>query len=74
MRGLVVYVIAKEFLDLTPDLARVANGVEIGESVIALADEEKSGGPKGRNREQEEYEQRLALELAEALPSARNFH
>lgn len=72
--GIVIHVIAKAFVDLTPQLAKMANGVQIGESVIARADEEKSGGPKGRNREKEQYDQSLALRLADALPSGRNFH
>ena len=72
--GIVIHVIAKEFIDLTPQMARMANGVQIGESVIARADEQKSGGPKGRNREQDQYNQALALKKADALPSGRNFH
>ena len=72
--GIVIHVIAKEFIDLTPQMARMANGVQIGESVIARADEQRSGGPKGRNREQEQYDQTLALRMADALPSGRNFH
>lgn len=72
--GIVIHVIAKDFIDLTPEMARMTNGAEIGETVIARADEQKSGGPKGRNKEQEEYDRRLALRLAEALPGGRNFH
>ncbi|KQN73591.1 error-prone DNA polymerase [Devosia sp. Leaf64] len=72
--GLVIHVIAKDFIDLTPQMAKMANGVEIGETVLARADEGASGGPKGRNREQEEYQKRVSQRLFDALPAGRNFH
>ena len=72
--GLVIHVIAKDFIDLTPNMAAMANGAQIGERVLARADEGASGGPKGRNREQEQYDQRAAQRLLDALPSGRNFH
>lgn len=72
--GLVIHVIAKEFIDLTPNMADIASGVEIGQRVLARADEGASGGPKGRNREQEEYQRRVTQRLLDALPSGRNFH
>lgn len=72
--GLVIHVVAEKFVDLTPAMAGIAGGVEIGERTIARADEIKSGGPKGKNREQEQYEADVARRLMEALPSGRNFH
>lgn len=72
--GLVIHVIAKEFIDLTAKMSDLANGVEIGSRVLARADEGATGVPKGRNREQEEYERRAAQRLLDALPSGRNFH
>lgn len=71
--GSVIHLIAKEFFDLTGDIAAIAGGVDIGERTIARADEVKSGGPKGRNREQDQYE-RGVLRLRDALPKGRNFH
>ena len=71
--GIVIHVIAKEFIDLTPQMAAIAGGVDIGERVIARADEGKSG-PKGRNREQEQYDARHRELMINALPSGRNFH
>ncbi|MCR6672722.1 error-prone DNA polymerase [Devosia ginsengisoli] len=72
--GIVIHVIAKEFVDLTGDMAAIAGGTDIGERVIARADEGKTGGPKGRNREQEQYQADMHKRLADALPSGRNFH
>lgn len=72
--GIVIHVIAKEFFDLTGDIAAIAGGVDIGERTIARADEAKSGGPKGRNREQEQYQADVEQRLREALPKGRNFH
>jgi error-prone DNA polymerase len=72
--GIVIHVIAKEFVDLTSDIAAIAGGADIGERVIARADEGKTGGPRGRNREQEQYEAEMHRRLADALPAGRNFH
>ncbi|HEY8576946.1 MAG TPA: error-prone DNA polymerase [Devosia sp.] len=72
--GIVIHVIAKEFVDLTPDMAAIAHGAPIGDRVIARADEGKTGGPKGRNREQEQYDASVRRQLADALPAGRNFH
>lgn len=72
--GIVIHVIAKEFVDLTSDMAGIAGGTDIGERVIARADEVKTGGPKGRNREQEQYDAEIHRRLADALPGGRNFH
>lgn len=72
--GIVIHVIAKEFFDLTGDLAAIAGGVDIGERTIARADEVKNGGPKGRNREQEQYQTEVEHRLRKALPKGRNFH
>ena len=66
--------IAKEFVDLTGDMAAIAQGTPIGDRVIARADEGKSGGPKGRNREQEQYQADFTRRLSDAMPSGRNFH
>jgi DNA-directed DNA polymerase III (polc) len=71
--GLVIHVVAKEFIDLTPEMAKVANGAEIGDAAIARADE-GNGGPGGQNREQEQYQQAVAKRLLDALPAGRNFH
>lgn len=50
-----------------PVMAVIVGGVDIGERTIARADEMKSGGTKGKNREQEQYEADVARRLMEAL-------
>ncbi|WEJ60432.1 error-prone DNA polymerase [Devosia sp. FJ2-5-3] len=72
--GIVIHVIAEKFVDLSRDMAAIAGGTEIGERTIARADEVKSGGPKGRNREQEQYDASVSRRLLDALPAGRNFH
>ncbi|SFV31758.1 error-prone DNA polymerase [Devosia crocina] len=72
--GIVIHVIAEKFVDLTSNMAAIAGGVSIGDRTIARADEGKTGGPKGRNREQEQYEAAVAKRLLDALPAGRNFH
>ncbi|MBO9589514.1 error-prone DNA polymerase [Devosia sp.] len=72
--GLIIHVIAKEFFDLTGEIAAIAGGVEIGERTLARADEGRSGAPKGRNREQDQYDAAATKRLMDALPSGRNFH
>ncbi|WP_108462995.1 error-prone DNA polymerase [Devosia naphthalenivorans] len=72
--GVVIHVIAKEFVDLTRDMAEIADGTDIGERIIARADEGRTGGPGGRNREQEQYQQAHQKRLIDALPAGRNFH
>jgi error-prone DNA polymerase len=72
--GLVVHVIAREVFDLTPQLLAVSEGYDLGEAVVARADEGKTGphGSRTRERDKEaELEQRRAHA---ALPSGRNFH
>jgi len=73
--GLVVHLIAKELIDLTPDLLRIANGHDIGEAMIAHADEGKSGPHGSRGRERDQYRDLVAKRVQEAaLPLGRNFH
>ena len=72
--GIVIHVVADKFVDLSKDMAAIAGGTDIGERTIARADEIKSGGPKGRNREQEQYDANIAKRLLDALPAGRNFH
>jgi error-prone DNA polymerase len=72
--GIVIHVIAKEFVDLTADMASIAGGADIGERIIARADEGRTGGPSGRNREQEQYQEAHRRRLVDVLPAGRNFH
>ncbi|MDB5528115.1 MAG: error-prone polymerase [Devosia sp.] len=72
--GLVVHVIAREFIDLTPQLVSIANGHDIGEAVVARADEGKTGPHGSRTRERDQYAELQARKAAMAMPVGRNFH
>ena len=74
--GLVIHIIAEDMTDLTPQLLEISNGRDIGEAVLARADEGKSGPPTSQSRDRETLR---AEELARrrayaALPGGRNFH
>jgi error-prone DNA polymerase len=72
--GIVTHVIAKEFIDLTPQMMAIANGHDIGEAVVARADEGKSGPHGSRTRERDQYREMMERRALAALPSGRNFH
>ena len=74
--GLVIHIIAEDMTDLTPQLLEISNGRDIGEAILARADEGKSGPPTSQSRDRDTLR---AEELARrrayaALPGGRNFH
>jgi DNA-directed DNA polymerase III PolC len=74
--GLVIHVIAEDMVDLTPHLLDLSHGVDIGDSVVARADEGKSGPVGTQSRDRNAIRE---IELARrrayaALPGGRNFH
>jgi len=73
--GLVVHVIAREVYDFTPMLIDLASGFDMGDAVIARADEGKTG-PHGSARGSDKQHEREAerRRIRDALPSGRNFH
>ena len=52
----------------------IANGHDIGEAVVARADERKSGPHGSRSRERDQYQEMRDKRALAALPSGRNFH
>ena len=62
--------------DLTPHLLDLAHGTDIGEAVLARADEGKSGPdqPESRNREALREIELARRRAYAALPGGRNFH
>ena len=72
--GIVTHIIAKEFIDLTPQMMAIANGHDIGEAMIARADEGKTGPQGSRNRERDQYQEMMDKRALAALPFGRNFH
>lgn len=74
--GLVIHVIAEDMVDLTPHLLDLSHGVDIGDSVVARADEGKSGPAGSQSRDRTAIRE---IEMARrrayaALPGGRNFH
>ncbi|MET3896985.1 error-prone DNA polymerase [Devosia sp. UYZn731] len=72
--GLVIHVIARELIDLTPKLLDIAGGHDIGDAVVARADEGKTGPHGSRTRERDQYAEMQARKAHLALPAGRNFH
>lgn len=72
--GLVVHVIAREVYDLTPLLVDLAHGLDIGESMIARADEGKTGPHGSRGTAQDNRADAERKRTQAALPAGRNFH
>ncbi len=71
--GLVVHIIARDLIDLTPQLLAIAEGHDIGEAVIARADEGKTMPHDSRTRERNNQAELAARKAHQALPSGRNF-
>lgn len=73
--GLVVHVIAREVFDVTPLLLDLASGHDMGDAVIARADEGRTG-PHGSARGSDKHQEREAerTRIHDGLPSGRNFH
>jgi error-prone DNA polymerase len=74
VEGLVVHVVAESFTDFTDDLIALANGKSIGNTVIARADEGKSGPPDPRRLAELKDAQDSDRAARAALPGGRNFH
>jgi DNA polymerase III alpha subunit len=74
--GLVIHIIAEDMVDLTPYLLDLSHGLDIGDAVVARADEGKSGPPSSQSRDRNRLrEEELARRRAyAALPAGRNFH
>lgn len=73
--GLVVHVIARQVFDMTPMLLDLASGLDIGDGMIANADEGRTG-PHGSARGSDKQHELEAerKRIRDALPSGRNFH
>ncbi|HEY8576476.1 MAG TPA: error-prone DNA polymerase [Devosia sp.] len=74
--GVVIHVIVEDMVDLTPHLLDLSHGVDIGDAVVARADEGKSGphGSQSRDRNAIREIEMARRRAYAALPSGRNFH
>ncbi len=72
----VIHVIAQDMEDLTPHLLDLSHGKDIGERILARADEGKSGPdrPESRNRDALREIELARRRAYAALPGGRNFH
>jgi error-prone DNA polymerase len=73
--GIVIHLVAEQLADLTPQLLEISNGVDLGDTVLARADEGKSGPHGSQSRDRNALREiELARRRAYAsLPSGRNF-
>lgn len=74
--GIVIHLIVEDLEDMTPDLLDLSHGKDIGDAVVARADEGKSGPPGSQSRDRNAIRE---IEMARrrayaALPGGRNFH
>ncbi len=72
--GLVIHIIAKEMVDMTPMLLDLAAGHDIGEPMPARSDESKPGSPPGRDRQALLQIEAARRQAYAAMPGGRNFH
>ena len=71
-----MHLVARQFTDLTPHLVALADGHDLGDAVLARADEGRTGPPAYDSRDGGEQRRRdaLARQARAALPGGRNFH
>jgi len=72
--GLVVHIVASDFHDLTPRLLEIAQGVDLGDSLLMRPDEGKSTPPRPRDESERQRQDMLQRQARAALPGGRNFH
>ncbi len=72
--GLVTHVVARSFTDFTPRLIELAQGHELGDAVLARADEGRSGPHQGRDEGERRRQDAVRRAAHAALPAGRNFH
>ena len=72
--GLVIHIIAEKFIDMTPQLLSLANGMDIGDKMVARGDEGKSGPHPGRDHQAMRAIEQARRQAYAALPGGRNFH
>ncbi|KQW85822.1 DNA polymerase [Devosia sp. Root413D1] len=72
--GLVTHLVSRSFTDFTPSLLDLAQGLDIGNGVLAHGDEGRTGPQPGRDEGERRRREQLDREAYAALPSGRNFH
>ena len=72
--GEVIHVVARSFTDLTPELLALADGHDLGDGMLAPADEARTGPPPPRDEHERRRHALTRRAAYDALPSGRNFH
>jgi error-prone DNA polymerase len=72
--GLVIHIIAREFTDMTPQLLQVAGGHDLGDAVLAPADEGRGSSPDSREETVRRRLEAADRQVRAAMPAGRNFH
>jgi len=72
--GLVTHLVSRSFTDFTPSLLDLAQGLDIGNGILAHGDEGRTGPHPGRDEGERRRREQLDREAYAALPSGRNFH
>ncbi len=72
--GLVTHLVSRSFTDFTPSLLDLAQGLDIGDAMLAHGDEGRTGPQPGRDEGERRRREQLDREAYAALPSGRNFH
>lgn len=72
--GLVTHIVSYDFTDFTPRLLDLAQGLDLGNGVLAHGDEGRSGPQPGRDEGERRRREQLDRAAYAALPSGRNFH
>ena len=72
--GLMVHLIARDFTDYTPQLLAIADGHDLGDAMLARADEARKGTEDPRQAGQKRRREMAQRQARAALPGGRNFH
>ena len=72
--GLVTHLVSRSFTDFTPSLLDLAQGLDIGNGLLAHGDEGRTGPLPGRDEGERRRREQLDREAYAAMPSGRNFH
>ena len=74
IEGLVIHIVARQFIDMTPQLLQIASGHDFGDAALSRADEGRTDTQPGRDAGEIRRREMLERQARAALPGGRNFH
>jgi error-prone DNA polymerase len=74
IEGLVIHVVAENFVDMTRELTALADGASVGDAALAHGDEGRNGPQAGRELEAHKRAEIAERQARAAMPKGRNFH